>query len=197
VTEVIPLFPLRTVLYPGGSLRLRIFEPRYLNMVSRCLREDIGFGVALIREGAEVGPALTYEVGTLARISDWYTLNDGLLGITAVGIERFRLHQTVRQNDGLVLATVEMRGAERRAALEARHTGAIAALETLQSLANDQESKAQVEKDDVATVAARLAELLPVSSAQKQAWLEIDDPVERLDAIMPTVALLRQRPPKA
>jgi Lon protease-like protein len=196
VTEI-PLFPLRTVLYPGGSVRLRIFEPRYVDMVSRCLREDIGFGVVLIREGAEVGPAVTYEVGTLARISDWYTLNDGLLGITALGVERLRVRTSRRQPDGLMLAEVEMRGAERRASLEARHAGAIAALETLQGLANDREPKPEAEKDDVASVAARLAELLPVSSVQKQGWLEIDDPVERLDAIMPTVALLRLRRPKS
>jgi len=196
VTEI-PLFPLRTVLYPGGSLRLRIFEPRYLDMVSRCLREDIGFGVVLIRQGAEVGPAVTYEMGTLARISDWYTLNDGLLGITALGIERLRVCASRRQPDGLMLAEVEMLGTERRVSLEARHAGAIAALATLQGLAKDREAKPETEQDDVAWVAARLAELLPVSSAQKQAWLEIDDPVERLDAIMPAIAQLRLRRPKS
>jgi Lon protease-like protein len=196
VTEI-PLFPLRTVLYPGGSLRLRIFEPRYQDMVSRCLREDIGFGVILIRKGAEVGPAETCDVGTLARISDWYTLSDGLLGITALGIERFAVRVSRRQNDGLMLAEVEMRGPERRVALEARHTGAVAALQTLRSLANEQGTDAESEADDVGSVAARLAELLPVSAAQKQTWLEIDDPVERLDAIMPAIALLRTRRPKA
>jgi Lon protease-like protein len=195
VTEI-PLFPLRTVLFPGGSLRLRIFEPRYLDMVSRCLREDIGFGVVLIRQGSEVGPAETYEVGTLARISDWYTLTQGLLGITALGIERLRVRNPRRQQDGLMLAEVEMRGAERHVALEARHAGAIAALETLQGLAGDGEPKPEAAKDGgVALVAARLAELLPVSATQKQAWLEIDDPVERLDAILPAVALLRVRRP--
>jgi hypothetical protein len=195
VTEI-PLFPLRTVLYPGGSLRLRIFEPRYLDMVSRCLREDIGFGVVLIRKGAEVGPAETYDVGTLARISDWYTLSDGLLGITAVGIERLRVRGTRRQPDGLLLGEVEMRGAERIAALEARHTAAVAALQTLQNLATDQSAGSEREPDDAGALAARLAELLPVSSAQKQAWLEIDDPVERLDAILPAIAVLRSRRPK-
>ena len=195
MTEI-PLFPLRTVLYPGGSLRLRIFEPRYVDMVSRCLREDIGFGVILIRKGAEVGPAEICEVGTLARIADWYNLNDGLLGITALGTERFGVRVSRRQNDGLMLAEVEMKGPERRGALEPRHTGAVAALKTLRSLATEQGTQAESEAEDVSSVAARLAELLPVSASQKQAWLEIDDPIERLDAIMPAIALLRTRRPK-
>ena len=69
----VPLFPLNTVLFPGGPLPLRIFEPRYLDMVSRCMKDDMPFGVVLIREGAEVGPASTCEVGTLARIVDYCT----------------------------------------------------------------------------------------------------------------------------
>ena len=86
----VPLFPLNTVLFPGGPLPLRIFETRYLDMVSRCMKDDLPFGVLLIREGAEVGPAATCDVGTLARIVDWYQGSDGLLGVTAIGTERFR-----------------------------------------------------------------------------------------------------------
>jgi Lon protease-like protein len=192
VTEV-PLFPLRTVLFPGGSLRLRIFEPRYLNLVSRCLREEIGFGVVLIRQGAEVGPAVTCEVGTLARITDWYTLSDGLLGITALGTERLRIHRSRREADGLVVGEVTMLGAEREAALEERHTAAVAALQSLSALANEPIAEAQWRPDDASWVAARLAELLPASSAEKQSWLELDDPLERLDAIMPALAALRPK----
>jgi Lon protease-like protein len=195
VTEV-PLFPLRTVLFPGGSLRLRIFEPRYLSLVSRCLREEIGFGVVLIRQGAEVGPAVTYDVGTLARITDWYTLSDGLLGITALGEERLRIGSSRREPDGLVVGDVTMLGPERAAGLEPRHTAAVAALESLSSLANEPIPEAEWRTDDAGWVAARLAELLPSSAAEKQAWLELGDPIERLDAIMPALAALRpKRPP--
>ena len=97
----VPLFPLNAVLFPGGPLPLRIFEPRYLSMVSHCMQTDSPFGVLLIRDGNETGLSTTHHVGTLARITDWYQGSDGLLGITAIGEERFRLISTTRQDDGL------------------------------------------------------------------------------------------------
>lgn len=78
-------FPLHTVLYPDGPLPLRVFESRYVDMISKCMREDSPFGVLLIRSGSDSGLASTYEVGTFARIADWYQGKDGLLGITAAG----------------------------------------------------------------------------------------------------------------
>ena len=99
----VALFPLSTVLYPGGPLPLRIFEPRYLDMISDCLKNDKPFGVLLIRSGSDTGPATTYEVGTLARITDWYQGSDGLLGITAVGEQRFRLISVKRRSPTAVI----------------------------------------------------------------------------------------------
>jgi Lon protease-like protein len=104
----IPLFPLNTVLFPGGPLPLRIFEPRYLDMLSNCMKDDAPFGVLLIREGGEVGPATTFEVGTLAKVTDWYQGSDGILGVTAIGTERFRLLSADRQADGLNVGEVEI-----------------------------------------------------------------------------------------
>ena len=104
----VALFPLRTVLYPGGPLPLRIFEPRYLDMISKCLKNDSPFGVLLIRSGSETGAASTYDIGTLARITDWNQGSDGLLEITAVGEQRFRLLSSSRQADGLNIGTIEL-----------------------------------------------------------------------------------------
>src|SRR5687768_15209514 len=102
MSVVLPLFPLNTVLFPGGPLRLRIFEPRYLDMVSRCMRESSSFGVALITEGKEAGgTARTTGVGTTARIVDFERLDDGLLGITARGEQRFTIEDVRTQSDGL------------------------------------------------------------------------------------------------
>lgn len=88
----IPLFPLHTVLFPGGQLPLKIFEARYLDMVSECLRTEQPFGICLIRSGKEVaGSAECYEIGTLAKIIDWDKRDDGLLEIVVEGEQRFRL----------------------------------------------------------------------------------------------------------
>src|SRR5262245_36286093 len=106
--QTIPLFPLGVVLFPGGPLKLRIFEARYVDMVGRCMRESLPFGVALLVEGQEAGgPALTAAIGTAARIVDFEQLKDGLLGITALGERSFRILQRERQADGLNLAVVE------------------------------------------------------------------------------------------
>ena len=86
---MIALFPLNIVLFPGGPLPLRIFETRYVDMVRRCMRESEKFGVVLIREGNEVGPAETVDVGTLAEIVDFHQLSDGLLGLSCIGGNAF------------------------------------------------------------------------------------------------------------
>ena len=101
----IALFPLNTVLLPGGPLPLRIFEPRYLQMVSECLKHDRPFGVCLIAKGKEAGEApVAHEYGTLARIEDWSQLPDGHLGITARGGERFIVRNTRVAANQLVTA---------------------------------------------------------------------------------------------
>lgn len=107
MTASIALFPLNIVLFPDGPLPLRIFETRYVDMVGRCMRKGDGFGVALIREGNEVGPAETYDVGTIARIMDFNQLPDGLLGLSCVGLQRFRIMRRSLAPDGLNLAEIE------------------------------------------------------------------------------------------
>ena len=104
VSGPLPLFPLNTVLFPGGPLALRIFEPRYMDMVSRCMRESIPFGVVLIREGLEAGPIVQIApIGTSARIVDFTALPDGLLGLSCMGEQTFRVLSHWTQRDGLNL----------------------------------------------------------------------------------------------
>ncbi len=104
----IPLFPLKTVLLPGAQLNLKIFEPRYIDMIAACLREDSVFGVVLIQEGEETSSdAEICSVGTTARIGDWEHRADGLLGITASGVDRFQVQSTQRRADGLVIGEIE------------------------------------------------------------------------------------------
>jgi hypothetical protein len=177
----IPLFPLHAVLFPGGPLRLRIFEPRYLDMVSRCMREDSGFGVALIVAGSEAGgSAQTVEIGTLARIVDFEQLEDGLLGITARGERRFRIAHVHQESDGLNVCQVEWRQDEPRVEVSPQH----AVLAELLRRALEQIGSAYGEftpaYDDASWVGMRLAEILPLAPVERQELLELNDATERL-----------------
>ena len=92
MSETIPIFPLNTVLFPGALLPLRIFEPRYRQMLERCLAGNRRFGVALIKSGKEVGASASpYEMGTVARIERVDEENRGSIPVIARGVERFRI----------------------------------------------------------------------------------------------------------
>jgi len=189
----VPLFPLHTVLYPGGPLPLRIFEARYLDMISERLRSGGPFGVLLIRNGNEIGPASTYEVGTLARIVDWYQGSDGLLGVTAIGEQRFRLLSGSRCGDGLNVGEVELLHEPAGIALpqEYRALARILAgvLDDLGKLYESLERR----YDDAGWVAYRFAEVLPIPPGRKQECLELDDPLARLDIVRRVLESVRGR----
>ncbi|MDC1286501.1 LON peptidase substrate-binding domain-containing protein [Gammaproteobacteria bacterium] len=105
----IPLFPLKTVLLPANTLGLKIFEPRYLDMIANSMRENSLFGVVLIHKGEETGVDTdVYSIGTTATISDWEHRADGLLGVTVLGGERFEILSTHTQADALTLAKIKI-----------------------------------------------------------------------------------------
>ena len=187
----VPLFPLRTVLYPGGPLPLRIFEPRYLDMISKCVKNTSPFGVLLIKTGTEAGPATTYDIGTLARITDWYQGSDGLLGITAVGEQRFRLLSSSREPDGLNIGNIEIIPTETTRTLpeEFQPLANILSgvLEDLGRLYESLDKKYY----DAGWVGYRFAEILPISPEQKQNCLEADDPVQRLEMMREVLDTVR------
>ncbi len=187
----IPLFPLRTVLYPGGPLPLRIFEPRYLDMISRCMKNSSSFGVLLIKTGSEAGPATTYDIGTLARITDWYQGSDGLLGITAVGEQRFRLLSSSREPDGLNIGDIELIPTETVRTLPDEYRPLANILSgVLEDLGRRYET---LEKkfDDAGWVGYRFAEILPITPEQKQSCLEADDPVRCLEMMREALDTVR------
>ncbi|MCC5793557.1 MAG: LON peptidase substrate-binding domain-containing protein [Chromatiales bacterium] len=192
----LPLFPLGTVLFPGGPLPLRVFEPRYLDMISRCLKQDGEFGVVLIRAGSETGEVQVAGTGTLARVLDWYQGSDGILGITALGGRRFQVGALDRQVDGLYLADVELLEDEPREPLPAEFRP-MASL--LQSVLDDLGKLYQmVDRDleDAGWVGCRFAEILPMPAADKQRCLEVSDPLERLRFLQPLLQSLRSRRPQ-
>lgn len=184
----IPLFPLHTVLFPGGVLPLRIFEPRYLDMVSDCLRQDSGFGVCLIREGKEIGAAAsTYEVGTLARISWFDRRDDGLLGINVSGEQRFRILASEVQSDQLIRAEVELLMAEPSCVVPEDYQHLVQLLQGILDQLDFPYAKLPRRYADAAWLGARLTELLPLKLELKQYLLQLDDPLarlERLSAVM-------------
>jgi hypothetical protein len=183
--SAIPLFPLNLVLFPDGPLPLRIFETRYYDMVRRCMREGFGFGVVLIREGREVGPDETdlYEVGTTAEITDFHQLSDGLLGLSCVGRRRFRITGRSRQADGLNLGEVAWLIPQPTMPVPPRHARLSKLLSVVLPQLGEVYSHIEMHLDDAAWVGNRLAEILPIPLADKQSYLEIDDPLERLDRL--------------
>ena len=179
----IALFPLNVVLFPEGPLPLRIFETRYVDMVRTCMREDTRFGVVLIREGSEVGPAETFDVGTLAKVVDFHQLSDGFLGLSCVGEQRFRIRSRSRQADGLNLAQVESLAAEPKFAVPERHTRLAELLKTVLPQLGEVYSGIHMHLDDSTWVGFRLAEILPIAAPEKQFCLELMDPIQRLDVL--------------
>lgn len=184
----IALFPLRTVLFPGGPLPLRIFEPRYTDMVRKSLREEAAFGVVLIDGGTETGAlTATASVGTSARIADFDTLPGGLLGITCLGLRKFKLGSRRVQSDGLNLGEVEWLDAEEAIELPAeyQHLGRLLR-KVLPELGNFYENVTK-HFEDAAWVGYRLAEILPLSLSDKQYCLELNEPLARLARLSPLI----------
>jgi Lon protease-like protein len=181
----IALFPLNIVLFPEGLLPLRIFETRYVDMVRRCMRGELRFGVVLIREGSEVGPAETFDVGTMAKIVDFHQLSDGFLGLSCVGEQRFRIAGRSRQSDGLNLADVGMLEMEERVAVPGRHARLAELIKSVLPQLGEVYKGVKMRLDDAAWVGHRLAEILPIPATQKQFCLELADPIERLDFLSP------------
>ncbi|MCH2669988.1 MAG: LON peptidase substrate-binding domain-containing protein [Gammaproteobacteria bacterium] len=176
----VPLFPLKTVLFPGGILPLRIFEPRYLTMVSECLREKNEFGVLLIKEEADVR---TYEIGTIAEIVDWDQGSDGLLGISAEGGKRFQLESAEKRTDGLYIASVQDIPDEPEVPVPNKYQFMVRLIKNVFDVLGTQDQITYKNYDNSAWVGYRLAEILPLTLMAKQQLLELNDPLERLSLL--------------
>jgi Lon protease-like protein len=195
-TELFPLFPLHTVLFPGGPLPLRVFEPRYLDMVSMCMKEERSFGVLLMQSGSETGDVKTVAVGTKARVSDWYQGSDGILGITAMGLERFRLHSCSRQDDGLYVGSISSLEPEQHQDLPDEYRPMGALLEVIINNLGKLYENIETRYDDATWVGYRFAEVLPISLEEKQHCLQIDDAIGRLKFLRPLLRSIRQEVPQ-
>ncbi|OEY66723.1 LON peptidase substrate-binding domain-containing protein [Marinobacter sp. X15-166B] len=180
----VPLFPLNSVILPGGKIPLQLFEPRYIDMLTRCLKEDRGFVVVLLREGRETSnTALFYDIGTYVRVADFHRLDSGLLGITVQGESKVAVVKCWQQADGLNVGDVECLMQEESVGIPAAYaelTGILRAL-CRHPVVNDLDMV--VDYDDARDVGWRLTELLPLDKHEKQRLLELQDPLERLERL--------------
>ena len=195
--QEIPLFPLGNVLFSGARLPLRIFEPRYFDLVGRCMKTDTGFGVVLIREGLEVHragddwlPSL-FDIGTYARIVDFHQLADGMLGVVCVGGEKFRIHRDWEAADRLRVAEVEFLSEEPSSAVADEFQPLVDTLRVLAKHPMIQQLRMEVDYQDARSVGWRLAELLPLPAETKQSLLQMQQSHERLVEIRRLVAKLQ------
>jgi Lon protease-like protein len=180
--ERLPVFPLGTVLFPGGSLPLKIFEQRYMDMAKACLKQDLSFGVCLIREGSEVGaPAVPEETGTLAKIVEWDMEQLGVLKVRVEGGERFRLLSTEVQASGLIIGEIE-RFSEKPAASGELEACAAFLRKVVAAVGAGQFAE-PMRFDEVSWVGFRLAEILPLRPDVKQRLLELTDGPGRLKVL--------------
>lgn len=173
----LPLFPLSTVMFPGATLTLHIFEERYRLMIGQCLEESSPFGVVLIRDGSEVGEAANpYEIGTLVQINASVRLEDGRLLIATVGQQRFRLNQ-ITQHVPYLMGDVTLLPDEHDqpagpAADELRliHDQYWQAVTAATGVPHEVESL----PGDAISLSHHLAHRLQVPNERKQRWLEVD-----------------------
>lgn len=180
----VPLFPLNTVLFPDGMLPLRIFEARYLDMVSESLKLERPFGICLITSGNEAGvPADCHEIGTLAHIVDWDRDSDGLLNIVARGGQRFHIVERRIRKNHLVEGDIELIDDNDDEELPIEHQ---LLSDLLRQIANKFDLSYLDDHEkylDAEWVGFRLAELLPFELDDKQSLLETSDAILRLDKI--------------
>jgi uncharacterized protein len=180
----IPLFPLDTVLFPGGVLPLKIFEQRYLDMAAACMKEKRPFGICLIATGKEVGGvAEPHAVGTLAEIAHWEMEQLGILMITAHGGKRFRILESYAAPDKLLRATVEVIDDDGPLPMPPERQRLLPLLRRVASDIGPARFPEPHRFDDAEWVGYRITEILPVQNLAKQKLLELEDPLSRLEIL--------------
>ena len=190
-TNDIPLFPLNIVLFPGGRFDLQIFERRYIDLVSHCMRTGTGFGICLLKSGDETNGnnlnQTVYNTGTYAKIVDWDQLESGLLGITVEGAVKFVAQDFWKEEDDVLHASVEFSDIESTEAdvipLGDEYTALSELLRNLEEHPLVAGRNLSIDYSDLRQLGWRLSELIPLGIDVRQELLELNDPVERLSKI--------------
>jgi len=188
---IVPLFPLQSVLFPGGRLPMRIFEQRYMDMAKACLKDSSSFGICLIQRGEEVSrpgqkPAQPHSVGTLAHIADWDMQQLGVLEIIAQGGDRFRVLRHWPEESGLLMGEVELLSAPAAVPVPAPYARLVPLLRAIVAEMKGGAPNAPATPHrffDAGWLGMRYAEVLPIPVLAKQKLLEIEDGIDRLEII--------------
>ena len=179
----IPLFPLQTVLFPGGPLSLRIFERRYLDMISECLRSNQLFGIVLNNQLPNSDEKNFCKMGTLAQIVDWDQGTDGVLGLKVIGNDRFLLTNYDQDENGLNIGEVKVIESEKKLLLPEEYMTLSSILKSILDEFSELYTSVKKDFNDASWVGYRLAEILPIELSQKQIYLEIEEPFDRLELL--------------
>lgn len=180
----LPLFPLPTLVYPGGLLPLQIFEPRYLRMVKDCIKNQTGFVVVQTSENiAASDDGGFYDIGCYCEIADWHPLPDDLLGVDVRGVRKVRIHSHKAEQDNLLIGQCDYLAVEAPSLVGDKHQLLLRLLKDIQQHPMIEMMGLDIDYDDASDVGYRLAEFLPFSSEEKQLLLESESPLARLDAI--------------
>ncbi|MBL7005374.1 MAG: LON peptidase substrate-binding domain-containing protein [Gammaproteobacteria bacterium] len=173
----IPIFPLKTVLFPSVQLQLKIFEPRYSDMIAKCMREDSPFGVVHIFSGEETdAESEIFTVGVSAKVGAWHERNDGLLGITAEGYKRFEILSTRTQDNGLVIASIIFELEDELVETPDQYHYMP---ELLHHITTQQGEKADKKKTPFYLMLYQLIHILPLENTLKQRLLEVPKCIDR------------------
>ncbi|HET6756825.1 MAG TPA: LON peptidase substrate-binding domain-containing protein [Burkholderiales bacterium] len=183
-TLEVPLFPLKTVLFPGGRLPLKIFEQRYLDMTRDCLRDGQPFGVFLIREGEETSAAaLCEEVGCLASITEWDMPQLGIFHLLAEGRTKARILEQRIEANSLRRGKVALIDAEQSISVAPKFQRCAEILRIIITQTGEHYFPQPARYEDGLWVGYRLAEILPMELLERQKLLELQDAEERLEVL--------------
>ena len=180
----LPLFPLNTLLFPGGLLPLKVFEQRYLDMAAACMKANTPFGICLIASGGETGSAAQpHPVGTLATIGNWEMEQLGILMISAQGGRRFRIIDTTVGPDNLLTGTVELLADTLPIPFPPNRERLLPLLRRVVNDLGNERIPEPHRYDDAEWVGYRITEVLPIHNLAKQKLLELEDPIARLEIL--------------
>ena len=199
--QEIHLFPLHVVMFPGGRVDLQIFERRYIDLISHCMKTKTGFGICLLKQGEETLQAgnkqTIHGTGTYASIADWDQLENGLLGITVEGTAKFRVEKCWQDDSGVLKALVGFSDTDsvgtQLSPVDEQFGGLADLLQQLEDHPLVEQKRLNIDYNNLWDLGWRLSELIPVEEEKKQALLELDDPWERIESIEQLVSSLANR----